>query len=112
MGVQLSIDDFGTGYSSLHYLNQFPIHTLKIDKSFVDNIPADSENVAIATAIIYMGKSLGLKVIAEGVEEMEQCVFLRNLGCDQLQGWLFSPAVDSEKFTKMLEAGKKLIIHA
>ncbi|MBU1639480.1 MAG: EAL domain-containing protein [Proteobacteria bacterium] len=110
MGVQLSIDDFGTGYSSLHYLKQFPIHTLKIDKSFVDNIPADSENVAIATAIIYMGKSLGLKVIAEGVEEMEQCVFLRNLGCDQLQGWLFSPAVDNEKFTKMLEEGKKLVI--
>ncbi|MEN8256452.1 MAG: EAL domain-containing protein [Thermodesulfobacteriota bacterium] len=108
MGVKLSIDDFGTGYSSLHYLKQFPIHTLKIDKSFVDNIPADEENVAIATAIIYMGKSLGLKVVAEGVEEMEQCTFLRDLGCDQLQGWLFSPAVDTDKFTELLVDGEKL----
>ncbi len=110
MGVKLSIDDFGTGYSSLHYLKQFPIHTLKIDKSFVDNIPADSENVAIATAIIHMGKSLGLKVVGEGVEEMEQCIFLRDLGCDQLQGWLFSPAVDSDKFTELLVSGTKLNI--
>ncbi len=110
MGVKLSIDDFGTGYSSLHYLKQFPIHTLKIDKSFVDNIPVDGENVAIATAIIYMGKSLGLKVVAEGVEDMGQCTFLRDLGCDQLQGWLFSPAVDSDKFTELLVSGKKLII--
>ncbi len=112
LGVHLSIDDFGTGYSSLHYLKQFPIQTLKIDKSFVDNIPADQENVAIATAIISMGKSLGLKVIAEGVEEMEQCIFLRDLGCDQLQGWLFSPAIDSDKFTKLLVSGEKLIIPA
>lgn len=110
MGVQLSIDDFGTGYSSLHYLKQFPIHTLKIDKSFVDNIPSDSENVAISTAIISMGKSLGLKVVAEGVEEMEQCTFLRDLGCDQLQGWLFSPAVDKDKFTELLVKGEKLSI--
>ncbi len=110
MGVHLSIDDFGTGYSSLHYLKQFPIHTLKIDKSFVDNIPADDENVAIATAIIYMGKSLGLKVVAEGVEEMDQCVFLRDLGCDQLQGWLFSPAVDKDKFSELLASGKKLLM--
>ncbi len=110
MGVKLSMDDFGTGYSSLHYLKQFPIHTLKIDKSFVDNIPADGENVAIATAIIYMGKSLGLKVVAEGVEEMEQYTFLRDLGCDQLQGWLFSPAVDSDTFTDLLVTDKRLII--
>lgn len=110
MGVRLSIDDFGTGYSSLHYLKQFPIHTLKIDKSFVDNIPADGENVAIATAIVSMGKSLGLKVVAEGVEDMGQCIFLRDLGCDQLQGWLFSKAVDSNAFTELLVSGKKLEI--
>ena len=110
MGVKLAIDDFGTGYSSLHYLKQFPIHTLKIDKSFVDNIPSDQENVAIATAIVHMGKSLGLKVVAEGVEEMEQCTYLRDLGCDQLQGWLFSPAVDNDKFTELLVGGTKLEI--
>jgi diguanylate cyclase (GGDEF)-like protein/PAS domain S-box-containing protein len=110
MGVKLAIDDFGTGYSSLHYLKQFPIHTLKIDKSFVDNIPADGENVAIVTAIIHMGKSLGLKVVAEGVEEMVQCTFLRDLGCDQLQGWLFSPALDTEAFTALLKSGRKLLI--
>ncbi len=108
MGVQFAMDDFGTGYSSLHYLKQFPLDTLKIDRSFVANIPHDEHDVAIITAIISMGKSLRMKVVAEGVEKYEQYLFLRNLGCDELQGYLFSPAVAADKFEDMLLAGKCL----
>ena len=108
MGLFLAMDDFGTGYSSLYYLKQFPINTLKIDKSFVDNIPTDDENVAITSAIISMAKSLGLEVVAEGVETEEQLLFLKEQGCDEMQGYYFSPPVPTVDFSRMLMEKKSL----
>src|SRR4029079_12823377 len=89
-GIRLAIDDFGTGYSSMSLMKQFPIDTIKIDRSFVRDLPSDSEDQAIAQAIISMGKALGMTVIAEGVETVEKQTFLRNHDCDEMQGFLFS----------------------
>jgi EAL domain-containing protein (putative c-di-GMP-specific phosphodiesterase class I)/GGDEF domain-containing protein len=89
MGVHLSIDDFGTGYSSLSYLKRFPVDSLKIDQSFVREVTTDPEDAAITTSIILMGKSLKLKIVAEGVETESQLQFLRVLECDEAQGFLF-----------------------
>ena len=109
MGIGLSLDDFGTGYSSLSYLNSFPVDTLKIDKSFVDNTPTNKDNVALIRAIIAMAHSLKLKVLAEGVEAERQLVFLGEEGCDEAQGNLFSPAVPVEALEKLLRQGKLLL---
>ncbi len=102
VGVHLSIDDFGTGYSSLGYLKSFPVHALKIDRSFIKDVPADPDDVAITHAIIAMGHSLRLKVVAEGVETPEQHEFLREHGCDLMQGYLVAKPMPEEKFGRLL----------
>jgi len=106
MGLGLALDDFGTGHSSLYYLKRFPIDRIKIDRSFVDEIPANANDCAITSAIIAMAHSLHLEVVAEGVETQEQMAFLRERGCDQVQGFLFSPAVTAAEFERFLEAEK------
>ena len=97
IGVRLAIDDFGTGHSSLAYLKRFNIDTLKLDRSFVSELPDDQDDVAIASAVIAMGHSMGIRIVAEGVETERQADFLRQLGCDEMQGYLLSrplPAAD------------------
>jgi EAL domain-containing protein (putative c-di-GMP-specific phosphodiesterase class I) len=102
MGVRLAIDDFGTGYSSLAQLKRFPIDTLKVDRSFIRELPADAEDKAIAEAIIAMGKTLSLTVVAEGVETLAQQEFLRQRACDQMQGFYFSRPVPMEDVEDLL----------
>jgi EAL domain-containing protein (putative c-di-GMP-specific phosphodiesterase class I) len=103
LGVQLSIDDFGTGYSSLSALKTFPVARLKIDKTFIGGLPGDEDDMAVATAVISLGQKLNLKVIAEGVETVEQVAFLHENNCDEIQGYLLSrpmPSSELEKFLK------------
>jgi diguanylate cyclase (GGDEF)-like protein/PAS domain S-box-containing protein len=104
-GVQLAIDDFGTGFSSLSYLRRFPIDALKIDQSFVRQISTAPDETTIVTAIISMGRSLNLRVIAEGVETPEELAFLQAHQCDEAQGYYFGRPVQPEKFAKLLETG-------
>jgi EAL domain-containing protein (putative c-di-GMP-specific phosphodiesterase class I) len=102
MGVHLAIDDFGTGYSSLAQLKRFPIDTLKVDRSFIRELPNDPEDKAIAEAILAMGKTLGLRVVAEGVETTDQRDFLRERQCDEMQGYLFSKPLAAPAFAELL----------
>jgi diguanylate cyclase (GGDEF)-like protein len=102
-GIRLAIDDFGTGYSSMSLMKQFPIDTIKIDRSFVRNLADDGEDQAIAQAIINMGKALGMTIVAEGVETVEQEAFLRSHACDETQGFLFSRPVPAEELPNLLQ---------
>lgn len=102
LGVRLAIDDFGTGYSSLAYLKRFPLDVLKIDKSFIDDIPFDISDMEIASTIIAIGQTLNFKVLAEGVETAEQLDFLRQKGCDSYQGYYKSRPLDKEAFADFL----------
>jgi len=102
MGIQISLDDFGTGYSSLSYLKNLPINTVKIDRSFVSNISCDRSDTEIATAIIAMSHALDLKVIAEGVETLEQMEVLMKIKCDEIQGYLFSRPLPAEEVVSLI----------
>jgi EAL domain-containing protein (putative c-di-GMP-specific phosphodiesterase class I) len=104
MGLHLSIDDFGTGYSSLSALQQFPIHTLKIDQSFVRDAAVNPDDATIVRTIIDMGKALEVEVVAEGVENEEQFNLLRARGCHYAQGRLFGDAMSSDEFLGLLTA--------
>lgn len=102
-GVKLSVDDFGTGYSSLAYLKHFPIHSLKIDRAFISELDEHSRDSAIVRAIIAMAHSMNLQVVAEGVEQDSQLAFLRNQGCDEVQGYLISKPVPAQVLTQLLQ---------
>jgi EAL domain-containing protein (putative c-di-GMP-specific phosphodiesterase class I) len=102
LGVRLSIDDFGTGYSSLSYLKRFPVDIIKIDRSFVSDVPQDADDAAIISAIIALAHSLRLEVVAEGVETDAQLEFLRGRRCDMMQGFHLSPAVPAEQFAELV----------
>ncbi len=108
MGVNLVIDDFGVAHSSMAYLKRFPVQKLKINGSFIRDIPADADDAAIVSAIIAMGHSLGLRVVAEGVETTEQSAFLRGTGCDEVQGFLFGHPVPGDELNVLLLYGPNL----
>ena len=106
MGMRISIDDFGTGYSSITCLKRLPVGWLKIDRSFVKDVPADPGDKAIITALTAMAHGLGMKVAAEGVETADQVEFLRGAGCDEMQGYLISRPLPAGEFAKLLSDGK------
>jgi diguanylate cyclase (GGDEF)-like protein len=107
MGVLVSVDDFGTGYSSMSYLRRFPIDKLKIDRGFISEVMSRPEDASIVRAIISLAHSLKLKVVAEGVESIDQLEFLRTLGCDQYQGYYYSPALPAAKFEELVRSRRQ-----
>ncbi len=106
LGFQLALDDFGTGYSSLTHLRRFPIDSLKIDRSFVAGIPGDRADCELTSAVIAMAHRLGLRVVAEGVEQAEQATHLTRLGCDELQGYLLGRPGPPEQLEARLKRAK------
>jgi EAL domain-containing protein (putative c-di-GMP-specific phosphodiesterase class I) len=113
IGVRLAIDDFGAGYSSLNYLKRFPFSRLKIDQSFVSNLVSDANDAAIVAAIIALGRSLRMEVLAEGIETVEQLEIVRRLGCRQGQGYLFARPLDAaatEALLLQVRAGRGLVM--
>lgn len=107
LGIQLALDDFGTGYSSLNYLRRFPIDTLKIDRSFVRDVVSNSHDAAVTNAIIALAKSLELNITAEGVETIEQYEYMKAQGCHEIQGYYFSPPVNSLAMTGLLNKSQR-----
>jgi EAL domain-containing protein (putative c-di-GMP-specific phosphodiesterase class I) len=112
LGVRIAIDDFGTGYSSLGYLKRFPIDALKIDRSFITELPDDQEDASIAQAIITLSHALRLKVIAEGVENKAQLDFLAMHGCDEMQGYYFSRPLPADQCTQFLREARTLSLRS
>jgi len=106
LNVSLAIDDFGTGYSSLGYLKQLPIDKLKIDASFLQDLPHNSEHAAVVRAITALGRNLKMVVVAEGVETAEQAAFLQNEDCDQVQGFHFGRPVTATEFERFFKAAR------
>ena len=102
LGISISLDDFGTGFSSLSYLQRFPIDNLKIDRSFIRDIPGNPDSVVLTHAIIAMANALGMSVTAEGVEKADQMFFLADSGCQEMQGFYFSQPLPVDKFEKLL----------
>ena len=102
LGVSLAIDDFGSGHSSLMRLKQLPVHCLKIERSLVRDIPSDQDEQAICRAVVALGHSLGVRIVAEGVEREEQADFLRSIGCDEFQGYLYGRPVAAGAFRQLL----------
>ena len=102
MGVSISIDDFGTGYSSLAYLKRFPVHQLKIDRSFVQDLPGNANDAQLVSTMISLAHNLRMRVVAEGVEMPDQEAFLCAKGCDMAQGYLFSRPLPAEQVEKLL----------
>ncbi|NEQ52818.1 MAG: EAL domain-containing protein, partial [Leptolyngbya sp. SIO3F4] len=100
--IRISIDDFGTGYSSFKYLHRLPVHSLKIDRSFVSKMHVENRNYQVVSTILALSKQLGLIAVAEGIETFEQLQYLQNLGCEFGQGYLFSPPLSVEDVEKQL----------
>jgi EAL domain-containing protein (putative c-di-GMP-specific phosphodiesterase class I) len=107
IGVQIALDDFGTGYSSLAYLKRFPIDSIKIDRSFIQDIPADSDDKKITRAIIAMAHSMRLKVVAEGVETAAQLSFLRSQCCDAVQGYFLHRPLPDDAVAELLDLNRQ-----
>nr|WP_277343165.1 EAL domain-containing protein [Shewanella chilikensis] len=103
MGVCLALDDFGTGYSSLSYLKRFPIHSLKIDKAFVDDIDKSDRDLKMVDSIITIAHNMGLSVVGEGVEDPSQLSILKALNCEEIQGFIYSKAVPEAEFSEYLK---------
>ena len=111
LGVRIAIDDFGTGHSSLSYLKRLPIDVLKIDRSFITGLPSNENDASITKAIITMAHSLGMKVVAEGVENEQQLMFLAENGCDEAQGFLFSRPVPAREIGRVTDAASRRPAH-